>query len=184
VCYVSATGQGELSALERGMHALRSGTERNDGIRFAMNGPHKQNPTPNDQEQPAHRDLRKIKSSIDALRNQIKSRDKEAKKDGRWSKRTAIAAVTYTAFTFIIIVVAGYQAYLVRQTLIATQRAWIAMTGIWHDESIAFAQDAAINYAIEFHNIGKEPATRLAWRVANGIRDVPNQRLDHQQNGF
>ena len=96
-----------------------------------MNNTKNQGREPNKHSDPTSANLKNIKISIDALSNQIDAQRREDKERGQgdkiWLKRTAIAAIIYTAFTFLIMLVTGYQTYLVRSNNVVSQRAFISL---------------------------------------------------------
>ena len=57
------------------------------------------------------------------------------------------------------------------------QRAWIAPTGISHDNSVPYVVGNPINYAFLFKNIGKLPAFHLKWIVENGLIATPDRSI-------
>lgn len=91
-----------------------------------------------------------------------------------------IAVIAYTS-------VASWQAHLTRETINemqAEQRAWIAPIGIWHDRQKPFVLGEAINYVLEFKNVGKSSATQINWRIENGFFPTPGHAIDILNTNF
>jgi hypothetical protein len=75
--------------------------------------------------------LKRIKTSIDALTNEIKAQRAEQKgwrERDKWPRRTAIAAIAYTVLTLIIMLIYGWQSYLIRSNNVVSQRAFVSVT--------------------------------------------------------
>ena len=93
-----------------------------------MNDTDRQRHEARKQEEVTRAGLKQVKVAIDALTNQVNAYRNE-QKDGdahKWPKRTAVAAITYTAITAVILFVSAYQAYLVRSNNVVAERAFIS----------------------------------------------------------
>lgn len=90
------------------------------------NSDHQRHETKKQQDATAN-NLKQIKVSIDALANQIDAQRREQKEskqeDHKWPRRTAWAAIAYTVITLIVLIVNGYQTYLIRSNNVVSQRA-------------------------------------------------------------
>ena len=93
-----------------------------------MNDPRHQGREANKQQDATATNLKNIKISIDALANQIEAQRRETKESDqhKWPKRTAIAAISYTILTAIIMIVSGYQTYLIRSNNVVSERAFVS----------------------------------------------------------
>jgi hypothetical protein len=94
-----------------------------------MNNTNDQGTQTKKQQDASGSDLKRIKVSIDALTDQIKAQRREQterEKQNKWPKRTAIAAIVYTVVTFLIMLIYGWQNYLIRSNNVVSQRAFIS----------------------------------------------------------
>ena len=73
--------------------------------------------------------LKQVKVAIDALTNEVKAYRAETKNDSgqKWIKRTATAAIAYTALTAVIMLVGLYQSYLIRSNNVVSERAFVSV---------------------------------------------------------
>ena len=96
-----------------------------------MNNPKDQGRQSNQQQEATNANLKNIKISIDALSSQIDAQRREQKErkeeDHKWPRKTAIAAIAYTVVTLIMLIVSGYQTYLIRSNNVISQRALVSV---------------------------------------------------------
>jgi hypothetical protein len=120
--------------------------------------------------------------------------EKENPQD-RFARRTANATVVIAywcdadgVILAIAAAIVGSLQYCTMQgqlnEMIAEQRAFIAVPGIWHDRQQPFVEGDAVTYALEFTNIGKTPASGLKWHIENGYLPTPNHRLAVPEMAF
>jgi hypothetical protein len=163
-----------------------------------MNNPKNQGKETGQQEEGTNANNRKLKTSIDTLTNAINAQRAEQKEGDqqKWSKRTAIAAITYTTFTFLIMIVSGYQSYLTRQATIVSQRAFVSVgfklpflaivpsggpvappQGILQALSQGVSEIGSLNYVVELTNSGNTGTKGLLFLakcVPSSIGDLPD----------
>src|SRR5208337_4000568 len=133
-----------------------------------MNNSRRQHAQANQQD-PTKANIKNIKSSIDALANVInayRKEDKERKDDEKgWSRLTAKAVIAYTAITLFIFIINAYQAYLIRQNNIVSQRAFVAVLVpqliMAKDPSKTKEFEKTVIVSIPLTNSGNTPTKRL-----------------------
>jgi hypothetical protein len=134
-----------------------------------MNNPRSQGQGPQKKEEPSDSNMKGVKSAIDALTNEIKAHRKERNEsvveEEKWPKRTAVAAITYTAITLVILIATGYQTYLLRSNNIVSQRAFVFPASVQVTPAIDPAANTIkfVNFTYSVTNSGNTPTKELAF---------------------
>jgi hypothetical protein len=145
-----------------------------------INSSHEQSQA-QDQSDPIETYLRGVHISIDTVTNRVNPNSTQQNNDrDPWVKRAAIAAIIYAGFTFVIMIINGFQTWYTRQAIFAANRAWIAPRYMRFNSPLV--ENGVVDVALSIPNVGREPALAVKYKFdLRGIKYIPQANVPNPE---